>query len=117
MRLAQTLEPGLDDAVGEPKKPGLHILRKRRNLRGDDLIQDFDPLPLYLLMRLAVVRLDVNEKRDRVFPLIRRATALQKKPRGQGYVLRGLSFEDSDILTDESSHFERQKSKIEIRFR
>jgi hypothetical protein len=50
MRLAQTLQSRLDDAVGEAKEPGLHIFRKRRDFGGDVSfrISTRQGIPLYI---------------------------------------------------------------------
>ncbi len=42
MRLAETFQTRLDDAFRKPKKPRLHVRRKRGNFSGDDLVQDFN---------------------------------------------------------------------------
>ena len=41
MRLAETFQPRLTDALGKPKEPGLHVRRQRGDFSGDNIVQDF----------------------------------------------------------------------------
>lgn len=55
MRLAQVFQPGLSDAVGNPKEASLHVLWKSGDLSGDGLVQDFDAprhIVLYLIFEI-----------------------------------------------------------------
>jgi hypothetical protein len=42
VRLAQTFQTRLADALGKPKESGLHIRRKGSDFSGDSIVQDFN---------------------------------------------------------------------------
>jgi hypothetical protein len=57
VRPAQAFQPRSADTVGKPKEPRLHVRRKRGDLRGDNLVQDFDAPKhprLYLIFEINV---------------------------------------------------------------